>query len=805
MKKSSIIILSAIASVCFLFACACGKGTDEGRDSSSGQSQSSSSSSFSGDSSSSSSSSSASEEITGITFEDANYDYDGTEKIAEISGELPVGVSVTYQNNKGIDAGRYTAKAILSGEGYQTLTLTATLTINKIDMTGLTFSDESVEYDANTHSVYLQGNPPQGASVTYRYGDAEKEGETEVGTYIVTVTVMHKNYNDFTAKATLTIKSTEEVLSSVYCNGNVYFQNNLDGNALYRATSSSLEKVNSDVAAHMVASNGTVYYVSEGLISSSVKALNVNGDLEKVCSASAKSLVSDGTYLYYSVNNTLLNTSKNGIYRIKADGSEETAVRITTDKAEYLNYYNGYLYYSNVSQGNKLYKISALASGASGTALDDEKVSYMILEDGVLYYNSAKTVGAAVCKYVISENKKVKLTTDAGKYLAKCGNYIYYVNNDLLTGKIFGDGIYRVDATSKSDQNTSGEKIFSAESNGYSSLMSDGTYLYYYKLNDKHFYRLDLSAMTEKDLMANFVAPKAELTGYADICEYNGQLYYIDPTDGGCLYRYDLTTKAKVKIVADSVAGVWLHKNYLYYSTYLLTNYALWRTDLTTNETEKISSDRFDCLRFADDEIYAVKVGSLYNNHIYKMNEDGTQATELYDKDNLWVADFVKEGDYIYYARNPKIYSKRLCRYSISQNKTEVLNESLKAEAFTVSGDKIFVATSDNKLYVTDIDGKNEKAIATNVSVNDLTVLNGVLYYSSSHASNTGLYSYDIKSGKTTKLSDENAHGMTVCGGKLYFLRTAIGYLSDYPIIEGNENNSGKLCCYDGTRITEIA
>jgi hypothetical protein len=46
-----------------------------------------------------------------------------------VSGELPDGVTVSYQNNQGTQAGTYLATATLTGEGYETLTLQATLTI----------------------------------------------------------------------------------------------------------------------------------------------------------------------------------------------------------------------------------------------------------------------------------------------------------------------------------------------------------------------------------------------------------------------------------------------------------------------------------------------------------------------------------------------------------------------------------------------------------------------------------------------------------------------------------------------------
>ena len=68
-------------------------------------------------------------EIVGVTFDGDSFVYDGQEKSIVISGELPEGVTVSYENNKGTEARTYAAVAILSGNNYNTLRLEATLRI----------------------------------------------------------------------------------------------------------------------------------------------------------------------------------------------------------------------------------------------------------------------------------------------------------------------------------------------------------------------------------------------------------------------------------------------------------------------------------------------------------------------------------------------------------------------------------------------------------------------------------------------------------------------------------------------------
>jgi len=144
-------------------------------------------------------------DITGITFVKGEFVYDGTEKTITVTGELPTGAQVQYTANKATNVGVYNATAVLSGANYNTLTLTATLTITKANITGITFSDKTLEYNGEQQFIAISGELPEGVTVTY-----ENNGKTYAGTYTVTVTITGDNYNTLVLTATLTIKPTSE-------------------------------------------------------------------------------------------------------------------------------------------------------------------------------------------------------------------------------------------------------------------------------------------------------------------------------------------------------------------------------------------------------------------------------------------------------------------------------------------------------------------------------------------------------------------------------------------------------------------
>src|SRR5690606_18441919 len=117
----------------------------------------------------------------------------------EITGSLPSGVTVVYTSNttgvtnEASEVGTYVVTATLSGVGYETLVLTANLEIKPYGdptFTGITFTNKTVLYDGNEHTIQIDGTLPQGALVVYTsttQGITNKA--TEVGTYHVTATI----------------------------------------------------------------------------------------------------------------------------------------------------------------------------------------------------------------------------------------------------------------------------------------------------------------------------------------------------------------------------------------------------------------------------------------------------------------------------------------------------------------------------------------------------------------------------------------------------------------------------------------
>ena len=146
-------------------------------------------------------------DMSEIKFENMTFTYDGTPHSLAILNEdlLPEGIEVIYENNSHIDAGEY--EVIVSFEGdnlnYEPLeTLTAILTINKTkyDLSGINFESCLFKYDGTSKEIEIQGQLPEGVSVTYYIYSSNleisyDEFPVEVGTYVVVAKFSHSNAN----------------------------------------------------------------------------------------------------------------------------------------------------------------------------------------------------------------------------------------------------------------------------------------------------------------------------------------------------------------------------------------------------------------------------------------------------------------------------------------------------------------------------------------------------------------------------------------------------------------------------------
>ena len=138
--------------------------------------------------------------LSGITFPDASFTYDGTPRSLAVSG-LPTGATVAYSGNARTDAGIYSVTATVSRPNYQDSLLTATLTIRKAASV-ITATDRQEHTVDGSLKMVVAALNHQEATLSY----SPQQGYTLPGTYTITVSVPEsKNYLAASRKVTLLI------------------------------------------------------------------------------------------------------------------------------------------------------------------------------------------------------------------------------------------------------------------------------------------------------------------------------------------------------------------------------------------------------------------------------------------------------------------------------------------------------------------------------------------------------------------------------------------------------------------------
>lgn len=736
---------------------------------------------------SSSSTEETGQEFANVSLLSSSFTYDGESHSLAVTG-APDGTEIAYSNNGKTEAGVYEVKAELSKTGYKNKTLTATLTITKAVISGLSFKGASFEYDSFEHSIEVTGVLPEGASVSYSCTDSAVEENTasESGSYEIKAHIDGgHNFENLDMTATLTIKATEKQLYSYVDFDTVYFQNDLDGDSIYSYKDSTLASVSPYEGKYFTKFQNHLTFETGGLFPS-IKYIDSDNSIKNLYNGNAEYLTvsADGTKLYF-VSNQILE-SKSGIFALQTTGSEDNPVSITKvyeGKAYDLCLLGNNLYFAD--KDKKLSRVSL--SSSSKTMLkdgDDEiKVTELKTDGTSLFYTRNKLLGNYLAQYNVSASSEKKLTSDAAKYICFSGNDVYYASDDALNSALFGKGIYKV--TKGATSSLPGTLVISAtdKDKELSSLSIKGGIIYFYFVNNKHFMSCNLSSGTVTDLLAGFtpVEPTLLTMGGASL-KYKNRIYFKNNTKDGCLFYKSSVGSKPVRVTGNKVIDMTIHGDTLYYNqvTYGVNN-DLYAVNLKLGGDPALVSKN-DCreLAFDGDKIYytLANAAGAYTA-IHKMKLDGTEDSEISSKGayNLKV-----ENGYLYYIPGSNVGdSGDITKMSLTDNTT--VTSKAKTTEYEIAGGKIYL----RRMY-----GLNQKSFASfpldftvSSSATDIltastdpvhfTVDGSTVYYCnnvlSSAEANNGLWKCDTAGGNKVRLLDSTwyASSMNVLNGKLYF------------------------------------
>ncbi len=414
-----------------------------------------------------------------IKLSDKTYTYDGTEKSISVSGTLPAGTNVTYENEKATDVGVYNVKATLAGDGYNTKVLTAKMTIEpkKLTVSGMKAQDKS--YDATTEAK-IEGGEISGKvtgddvgatfPTTGTFASANAGRNIAVNIADITLTGSKKDNYTLTQPTGLKANITAAPITVTADNVTVAIGEEIP-KLTYKITSGQLygsDTIDGELKTNARNNKVGTYDITKGTLTTTAnyKLTFINGKLtvvDKIPQNITVSEIGEKTYgdeafkievtgdavsglsafTFESSNTDVCEIDETGVITIKNAGETEITVREAGDD-KYAPFKNTQkltvnaksINVKNVNVMEKTAELDGVLSGDEVSA-DLSEVTMEIKELGeenaVVLVKGIKLAGEKAKNYAISQDE-VEATVGKGEIIT--------VSAEAVNGSVSGTGAY---------------------------------------------------------------------------------------------------------------------------------------------------------------------------------------------------------------------------------------------------------------------------------------------------------------------------------------------------------------------------
>ncbi|MDE5756772.1 MAG: DUF5050 domain-containing protein [Clostridia bacterium] len=591
------------------------------------------------------------------------------------------------------------------------------------DITGITFSDLTVTYDGNSHSVEIAGNLPQGVSVKYQ--DAQK---TDAGSYNATATLSGDGYNSLVLNAKLVIEKAQ-------FEGITFPSIKEEYNGLAHAVEVVGQRPE----------NTTVTY-------SCKEDPNVSN-----------APVETGTYTIVA---TLTNPNYN-MFNI------ETTVEVTASENErHIVYADGKLYFANALDSDKLYYYTA-QDGVTKIS-SDVPYNFAVTSNNEVFFRSHTLFASSIKKIVDGEVSNVEFKN--AEYLCTDGTNLYYAVNGLTSKS---SGIYKI-AINNSTQTIGDPQLISSGKAKYLQIYNG--YIYFadcdngYKLS-----RIGVNGGTRNMVVDEKIAALTAGNGYLFFTVDNLLGNYL------ANYNISTATKRKLSVDAGSnltLIGNELYYLNVDLITSAIRGKGIYKVDaFPTSDKNSMGvkvvgadGEKYTSLTKLNDRTIAYyKVSTqmlcLYDLVSQQVNEilDGFTAPET--TPITTGSKIATYGNYIYFM---DIYNdKSLYSYNTVSGSFSRITAG-KVIDFSILGDTLYFNTESkgikNYLYKLDMKGGIPQLVCERDCV-DIVQGGDKIFYVEKNSANARTAIHEINAqGVDTMIYSKGAEFLTYYDGYIYFV-----------------------------------
>ncbi len=679
-------------------------------------------------------------DFVGLSYDSASVKYDGKEHIGDVQlvGVLPADTTVTEKvfDSKGnvvtsaINVGTYSYTAIIENKNYNTLTLTANLSIRteKTDMAVFASNDGTIYFsngldDKHLYSIDVDNkinridysspksfNKYSSSKALFVSTSALTDTVKEVSTGQVTSLYSSGNIDDFVKKSDdiyfyasngltssksgifmvdKTNSTDEPIVTKVFegktknlsiYNNNLYFSNGNDDYHLYKLNLTNYEaSLVLDEKVHEFTIANNVLYCTVDAINDYIGAINLSSgqpSVSKLTNASGEFLVIKNNKLYFNYTDLfgVIDYTKYGIWSIDLSSKDEKHI-IQTDNVNGFDVdNNGNIVFINTndlhlykySQTNK--QLTDLLAGFVAPEVTPLNLGGKTLSYGNDIYYLNMHAGKTLYAYNEVSKRNTQITTDKVQDFFIYNDKLYFNQVTLLTN----NDIYCADLKL-------GSKAEKINTNDVRNMTTDGTYIY-----GTHYNFAGIAGgLARFKLDGSEYVKFSEVNGAKNLTIKDGELYFINADiSNGYIEYYNL---ADITPESEDLESTRLSKNiknvdqfifdgdnifYIYSGT---IEHSIRRTDFTSlGEGDVIVSSSchpYEMILDGDDiYYYSCPATSLNKSGLYKVDKSATD---------------VKSPTVVLAADN-KYSCSALC---ISSNSLYFLNYTLKA---SITGDAHF-------------------------------------------------------------------------------------------------------------------
>ena len=573
-------------------------------------------------------------DFQGITFEDGSFEYDGNPHSIAITGTLPETATVTYTSNvegienSAVQPGNYEITATIKDVNFNDLVLKATLSITTKEVKRLIVSSGTSLFFANAkddNKLYLY-NPTNGivkvsnseVSELISIGDNKVMFITKS---VLTSAIKIATYNEDknTISTTFVYSTNAEYIQSTDGNIVYFVKNGLtdEKSGIFKGDFSGDEAIITCLSvgkAEYLTKLGNKLYFADGTNKNKLSSINISGENQTrtlLVDEKIKCLTTDGTSLYYTVDNIL------GNYIAKCNTSG-TQRKLTSDQGINFSFNGEYLYYINTDKlntffyGKGIYRVpsssvsdnnnpgelvyEASADGFSSLHISSDSIYYydladyklicndgvtsvdlldgfvkpadpaplslgskLIVHNGLVYYLDLYD-GKTLHSYNPQTKANIRLTSDKVADFAFIGDYIYL----NMVSYLVNNNLYRINLINGGEP----ELINKFDS---TSFVSDGTYLYYSEGGSTH--KCDLDGQNDVVIYKK---------GSKDLTIVNGKLYFVARATLND-YLYCMDNPAALTGVGEPTELVRCEAISYNEKMYIISKDDLYELDLSTN------------------------------------------------------------------------------------------------------------------------------------------------------------------------------------------------------------------------------